>query len=107
MKIDEIKKRLLSLEDKVCPDHSLCIVRLPDGSKEKVPVIEWFDHRHEWEWMDSVKDTACAAPVYFILFTLTEKCIDDAIREGKKANDPEIVSMQDDLLLYRKAIIGE
>lgn len=107
MKTDEIKRRLLSLEKKSALETALCIVRFPDGTKGRVSVIEWYDHRKEWEWLDIVAESECAAPAFFIMHSLTEDCIETALREGKSPDDPEIKEMQAELDLYRQALIGE
>ena len=107
MKTDEIKRRILSLEQLVELKTALCLVRYPDGSKGKVSVNEWYDHRHELEWLDLVSETDCSAPAFFIMHALTEDCIEKSLKAGKATDDPEILEMQAELDMYRRVLIGE
>ena len=107
MKTDEIKRRLLSLEQLTELKSALCLVRYPDGSKGKVSVAEWYDHRHEWEWLDQVSGTDCPAPAFFIMHALTEDCIEKSLKAGKSPDDPEILEMQAELDMYRQVLTGE
>ena len=107
MRTDEIKRKLLALEQKSAPEAALCIVRFPDGTQGKVSVIEWYDHRKEWEWLDSVANTDCSPPVFFILYTLIESTLCDELKAGKPPDDPEIQDLKAELAMYRKIITGE
>ena len=107
MKTDEIRKRLINLEEKAALKDALILVRFPDGSEGKVSVAEWYDNRYEWVWLDPVANTACPAPAYFIFHDLFEKAIDEGIRAGKTPDDPEMKRYQQELDYFRRVLIGE
>lgn len=85
MRTEEIKRRLLDLEQKAGVEPSRCIVRFSDGSEHETTLIEWLDHATEWK-MIRITQGKEISPLLCSLYSLSLDSEDDAVRDRAVVN---------------------